>query len=81
MSEQKKDQKPDSSIKSAIVDIASNLSKTFKKYTKNTRTRAWDVITNKDGEKEVKKLLIDPDRSLNMFSKLNFKEWIRNNIS
>lgn len=61
--------------------MASNLSKTFKKFTKNTRTRAWDVITGKDGDKEVKKLLIDPNRSLNMFSKLSFKEWLETKSS
>lgn len=75
MASKNKDNKPNSNIKNAIVDFAGNLSKSFKKYTRNTREKAWNVITGKDGEKEVKKLLIDPDRSLNMFSKLNFKEW------
>lgn len=68
--------KSDSNIKSAIVDIASNLSKVFKKYTKNTREKAWDVLINKEGEKELKKLLIDPSRPLNIFTKLGFKEWL-----
>ena len=84
MAEKKKSEsksKSDSNIKNAIVDMASNLSKVFKKYTKNTREKAWDVITNKDGEKEIKKLLIDPSRPLNIFSKLNFKEWLNHSQS
>lgn len=75
MAEKKQDNKSDSNIKNAIVNLADHLSKSFKKYTRSTREKAWSVITGKEGEKEVKKLLIDPDRSLNMFSKLNFKEW------
>lgn len=76
MPDNKNNKKSDSNIKNAIVDMASNLSKVFKKYTRGTRAKAWDVINGKEGEKEIKKLLLDPDRSLNIFSKLNFKEWL-----
>jgi hypothetical protein len=77
MADNKKDNKKvDSGIKSAIVDIADNLSKVFKKYTRHTREKAWKVLLDTEAEKEMKKLLQDPSRSLNMFSKLNFKEWL-----
>lgn len=56
--------------KDAIVDIAKSLETVFKKYTKSTRERAWEKITSKDGEKEIKKILNDPNRPINTFQKL-----------
>ena len=74
------------SLKDAIVDIAKSLETVFKKYTKNTRTKAWEKITGKDGEKEVKKILQDPTRQINTFQKLatqkeglvGFSAWMEN---
>lgn len=59
-----------SNIKDAVVDIAKSLENVFKKYTKNTREKAWKKITSKDGEKEVKKIIVDPTRPINTFQKL-----------
>lgn len=66
----------DSNRQKAIVDMASTLAKVFKKYTRNTRERAWDDLHKPDGQREIKKILQDPDRSLNGFPKLAFKEWL-----
>jgi hypothetical protein len=61
---------PNSNIKDAITDIAKSLEAVFRKYTRNTRTKAWEKITSKDGEKEMKKILQDPTRQVNTFAKL-----------
>jgi len=74
--------KSDTNIKNAIVDIAKSLETVFKKYSKNTREKAWDKIKSKDGEKEIKKILVDPSRPINTFQKLatqkneSFKNWL-----
>lgn len=75
-----------SNLKNAIVDIAKSLEGVFKKYTRQTREKAWDKITSKDGEKEVKKILQDPTRQINTFQKLatqneSFKTWLENQES
>lgn len=59
-----------SSIKDAIMDLARSMESVFRKYTKNTREKAWDRITSKDGEREVRKILVDPVRQLSSFAKL-----------
>lgn len=80
--------KTDTNVKNAIVDIAKNLETVFKKYSKNTREKAWDKITSKDGEKEIKKIIVDPSRPINTFQKLatqkdecfvpkKFSEWMQ----
>lgn len=63
------------------MDIAKSLEAIFKKYSRQTRVKAWDKITSKEGEKEVKKILNDPTRQINTFQKLatkneSFKEWL-----
>lgn len=72
----KPDSKVDSSLQKAIMDIAGNLEKSFKKFTRTTREKAWKRLTSEDGEKEVKKIIQDPNRQLSIFAKLNFKEWM-----
>ena len=62
--------------KKAIVDMATSLSHVFKKYGRNTREEAWDRLTSPAGKNEVRKILQNPNQSLNMFSKLSFKEWL-----
>jgi hypothetical protein len=70
-------------LKDAIVDIAKNLEYVFKKYSRQTRSKAWNKITSKEGEKEIKKILNDPSRPINTFQKLatkneSFKSWLEN---
>ncbi len=57
-------------LRNAIVDLAKSLESVFKKYSRQTRNKAWSKITSKQGEKEVKKILNDPDRPINTFQKL-----------
>jgi hypothetical protein len=69
-------------LRGAVVDIAKSLEAVFKKYSRQTRMKAWGKITSKEGEKEVKKILNDPNRQINTFQKLatkneSFKEWLR----
>ncbi len=71
----KQPQKSDSNLQQAILDIASNLTKSFKKFSKSTREKAWQRLTSPDGEKQIKKILIDPSRQLTTFPQLAFKEW------
>lgn len=71
----------DSSRQKAVIDMASGLAKIFKKYTRNTRELAWHDLHQPDGQREMKKLLQNPDRSLNGFPKLAFKEWLTSSHS
>lgn len=76
-----KEKTNNSNLKNAIVDIAKSLEGVFKRYTRQTREKAWDKITSKDGEKEIKKILNDPTRQINTFQKLanqneSFKNWL-----
>lgn len=57
-------------LKDAIMDLARGIESTFRKYTKNTREKAWDKITSKDGEREIRKIIVDPNRQLSPFAKL-----------
>lgn len=66
----------DTNRQKAIIDMASSLAKVFKKYSRSNREKAWDDLTKPDGQKEIKKILQNPDRSLNGFPKLAFKEWL-----
>lgn len=59
-----------SSLKDAIMDLAKEIDSVFKKYTRNTRTKAWERITSKDGEVEIKKIIVDPNRQLSIFGRL-----------
>ena len=64
-------------IRNAIMDIARSLTGVFKRYSLDTRNTAWRRITSDRGEKEVKKILINPSRQIDtLFPKLQFKEWI-----
>lgn len=76
MAKEKKQEskKIDTNLQKAILDIASNLKKSFTKYSKNTREKAWKRITSSDGEREINKILLNPERQLNTFQKLTFKE-------
>lgn len=65
-----------SNVKDAIVDLVKAVKPVFKKYTRHTREEAWKDLTNKKGEQEMKKILVNPDRPINTFQKLTFKEWL-----
>lgn len=65
-----KEKSNQTNLKNAIVDIAKSLESVFKKYSRQTRAKAWNKITSKEGEKEVKKILNDPSRQTNTFQKL-----------
>lgn len=73
--------KVDTNLQKAILDIASNLKKSFAKYSRNTRDKAWKRITSADGEREIDKILLNPERQLNTFQKLAFKEWMEKKTS
>ena len=73
----KQPQKADTNVQQAILDIASNLTKSFKKYSKSTREKAWKRISSADGEKQIKKILVNPGRQLSTFPQLAFKEWMQ----
>jgi hypothetical protein len=60
----------ETNLRKAIVDIARELEAVFKKYSRQTRVKAWERITGRDGEKEMKKILNDPSRPINTFQKL-----------
>lgn len=74
----------DTNLRKAIVDIAKELEAVFKKYSRQTRTKAWERLTSKEGEREVRKILNDPARPINTFQKLatknesviGFEEWM-----
>ena len=66
----------DTSVQNAIVDMAKALSVVYKRYAKPSRTKAWNKLTDTSGQKEMAKLLQDPNRSLNIFRQLQFREWL-----
>lgn len=68
-------------LKNAVVDIAKSLEVVFRKYSRNTREKAWRKITGKQGEEQMKKILQDPRRPINGFQKLatqneSFSAWL-----
>jgi len=74
----------DTNLRKAIVDIAKELETVFKKYSRQTRIKAWERLTSKEGEKELRKILNDPARPINTFQKLatkneavfGFRDWL-----
>ena len=66
------------SVRDCIVDLVKASVPVFKKYSRECRTHAWEKLTSKEGDKEMKKITNDPTRPVNTFQKLafNFKEWI-----
>lgn len=59
-----------SNLKDAVMALAKEIDSVFKKFTKQTRTRAWKKLTSKDGEKEIKRILDNPGRGLSPFARL-----------
>jgi hypothetical protein len=66
----KKETSNQTNLKNAIVDLAKSLEVVFRKYSRQTRTKAWEKLMSKDGEKEMKKIINDPARPINTFQKL-----------
>ncbi len=67
--------------KKVITDLAKNIQSVFKKYSKFNRERGWKTITSNDGEKQIKRLINDPNIQLSGFERLTFREWIMQNHS
>lgn len=67
----------DTNLRSAIYDMANALKDTFKRHTRATRKKAWKKLSGSDGQRQMNKILDDPNRSLNMFAQLAFKEWLQ----
>lgn len=70
--------KQDANTMQAIMDMAHALSNSFKKYSLNTRQKAWKSLSSAKGDKEVAKLIRNPNRPINTFRQLAFREWLEN---
>ena len=66
-----------SNPRQATIDLATALRNVFRNHTKNNREKAWNSITSSAGHKEIDKLIINPNRPLNGFNSLSFKEWLK----
>lgn len=66
----------DANTMQAIVDMAHALSNSFKRYSINTRRKAWKSLSSSKGDKEVEKLIKNPNRPINTFQRLAFREWM-----
>lgn len=64
-------------LQNALVDMVKALKPVFKKYSRYARTEAWEKLSSKRGDDQMKKILIDPDRPINTFKQLGFKEWLQ----
>ncbi len=61
-----------------IEDIAGALKRIFTKYTRGARKKAWSTITSPRAQTEIKKLLNNPQRKINVFRNLSLRDWIEN---
>jgi hypothetical protein len=70
----------DVNVREAIGSMVKALEVVFKKFSRQTRTKAWKKLTSEAGLKEMEKILQDPNRPVNNFQKLplreNFKEFL-----
>ena len=66
-----------SNSRQATIDLATALRNVFKTHTRNNRERAWNSITSTAGNEEINKLIVNPNRPLNKFATLSFKEWLK----
>jgi hypothetical protein len=62
--------------KDAIEDMAKALKGVFKTYSYSSRKSAWENLIKGKGKAEVEKLLVHPDKQVNQFKKLSFREWL-----
>lgn len=75
----KEDKGQSNSTQKAIVDIAQAMASVFKKYNRQTRQRAAKKLCTSDGRRAVDQLAQNPNRPLNQFPKLAFREWCESN--
>lgn len=68
--------KRDNSTQKAIVDIGRALAGVFKKYQRQTSKRAAKKLCTPEGRKAVDQIAQNPNRSLNQFPKLAFRDWL-----
>lgn len=66
-------------LRDTIEDMVKALKPVFKKTTRYARTEAWEKLTSKKGQEQMKKILNDPDRPINTFAQLAFKEFFNQN--
>lgn len=66
----------DTNVRKCIVELTKALTVVFKKYSRHTRTKAWNKLTDSAGQKQMDKMLQDPSRPINTFQVLPFKEWV-----
>ena len=63
----------------ATKDLLNDIKKTFKKYTRGAREKAWGAVTSKNGNHLVNRLARDPGTPVVGIPRLlSFKEWITN---
>lgn len=74
----KKKNDTNTSVVNAITDMARSMSGVFKKYSRQTRAKAWHRLSSDKGDKEMDKLALNPKRPISNFRKLQFKEWLKN---
>ena len=66
-----------SNPRQATIDLATALRNVFRNHTKNNREKAWNSITSVAGNEEINRLIVNPNRPLNKFGTLSFKEWLK----
>jgi hypothetical protein len=69
-------QKSDTTPRVALLDLAQALKQVFHKHSRSARTQAWEKTQHGTGAEEIKKLLRNPDHTLNKFHSISFKEWL-----
>ena len=68
------------STQKAIMAIARSLSNVFKDFNRQTRERAIEQLGKPDGKKALRQLAQNPNRPLNQFPKLAFRDWVENEV-
>ncbi len=63
----------------AVLALAKAIRDVFKGLSIQVRRKAWSAITSPQGDKEIRKLIITPNRTLNRFQRLSFREWMDSN--
>lgn len=64
-----------SDARKTLKELVDNIKRIFQKHSRSARSEAWSALTTQEGEKEIKKLIQDPNRVVNSTSKwLNFKD-------
>lgn len=66
----------DGASKQIITDLAKSIKDVFKKYSKSSRQKGWDIVRKGEGEKQISKFIVDPNYPLSGIQRLNFKEWL-----